>query len=169
MSYSNQYSYGARHLNKRRSKWMRVFIITAIVLLLAATFFVVREVKRNPIWMQTLTNYRESVTAWVSLRKQRLHQTVANVRKESKNRDDDERVVKFEFYNTLQDMQSMQVQAQAAATKKQEQKTLEKLNANQIAATATSAKIKKPVKIITQAADLENDLLAVMKQQSKGN
>ena len=186
MSYSNQPYRGKRQPPKQRSRWWLVaimFVITVAV----TTFFVMRDIRQNADWVQEATNYRERLATWIDERKQHISKTVVRARKEVGVSDESERVVAFEFYDTLQDMQSMQVEAQAQADKNLEEnvslkpavklaeksapapsvkpviKSVAKPKVKRvIASTAKSAKYTK----ISHAADLEKDLLATMKKKS---
>lgn len=140
-------------------------LMAVVVALAASLFFVVRDVRRNAAWTESVSEYSSRFKSWVTERKQHLNQTVAQVKKQVGERDDSERVVNFEFYNTLQDMKSMQVDATAKVNQSLEQKALAKTAEK--AVTTPAVKTKKIVKI-TQASDLENDLLSVIKQPRGG-
>lgn len=164
MSYSSQYSRFNRK-PPRQARWRRLLLIFAVLVVAAVVFLVVREFQRNPSWIQGIADNSERVKAWVIERKQNLNQTVAKVKKQVGETDPSERTVNFEFYNTLQDMKSMQVDVAAKVTKSLEETTIIKPADKPVIASAT--KVKKPVKI-TRAADLEKDLLSAMKQPRGG-
>jgi hypothetical protein len=156
MSYSNQYSRGNRKYDQRKSIWPRLIFASVLVLLVAGVVGTVYEFKKHPEWSETIAEYRTSFTTWVALRKQHLNQKVATIKRNVSGTDETERAVNFEFYNTLQDMQPMQVAAQAEMRKNQEQKTL-----NKIIPPVKTVKTAKE----SRATDLENELLAAIKQQ----
>lgn len=160
MSFSNQYSHGKRKSSRSRYAWLAIILM--LVMVSIAAVFSFKQVRHHPEWSRPVAEYYGRAATWVAERKQRLRQTAAAVKKNVEVSNDPERVVNFEFYNTLEDMQSMQVSvdAEAAATKNLAQKVV-------TSEALPKARVKKPARI-TQAADLENDLLATMKQQGGG-
>src|SRR3990167_6889882 len=101
MSYSNQYSHGKRNTNNLRYIWIAVF-----VLLLIAAFFGYRKMARTPEWSRPVAQYYGKAATWIAERKQQLTQKAVKVRESVEVSDDPDRTVNFEFYNTLEDMQS---------------------------------------------------------------
>jgi hypothetical protein len=130
-----------------------------IVLLIGAAGFVFYEYRTHPAWSHTLAEYREKVTDWLAERKKNMHHGIAKVGKQSVENDDDDRRVNFEFYNTLQDMKSMSVDARAAAQVKKSETVS--------SSTAVKTVSQKSTKI-SHAAEIEKDLLAAMKKSDGG-
>lgn len=157
MSYSNQYSHGKRHGSRSRYAWAMLVIM--LIILVTGAVFSLKKARQHPEWSKPVAEYYGRAATWVAERKQRLRQTAAAVKKNVEVSDDPERVVNFEFYNTLEDMQSMQVTANAeeAAAKNLAQKVVTP------PVSLPKIKPKKPAKI-AEATDLERDLLATMKQ-----
>ena len=179
MDYSNHHSRG--RYKSGFTRLQRFYLVLGIVALVGAGIFAVYEYQTHPQWAETVAGYHNSVNTWLTERKQNMHHGVAaKGRKDVADREDSDQAVNFEFYSTLQDMKSMEVEAQAAAQKKlvdqsdAEAKTKIAVEKNaslktvavkkQDHAVPTAKKIK-PVKI-SHAADLEKDLLATMKQKS---
>lgn len=177
MDYSSHHSRG-RH--KSGFGMRRVFFIALFLMLAGGAGFMFYEYKNHPAWSSALADYQGRVTSWLSDRKQRMHQGVVAVRKTVAPRDDSERVVNFEFYSALQDTKSMQVEAEDAAARMKAEKAeaeekykmaIAKRNgraapqqvADRRQEGAPEVKKAQSVKI-SHAAELENDLLAVMKQ-----
>ncbi len=148
MSYSNQYSRGNRKHSQDETSWARIMLAAFLFLFLCAAIVGIYEYKTHPKWAENVAEYRERLSTWYTMRKENLNKKVASVRREVGDSEGSERVVNFEFYNTLQDVPPMQVAAQAEMKKSQELK-----------ATAAAPKI-------SHAADLEKDLLAAIKQKT---
>lgn len=139
---------------RKTSALPRMMMAGFIVFLMAAAGFVFYEYKTHPAWSAKLAAYRENVSNWLAERKQSMHHGIAKVRTQAAGNSEEDRPVNFEFYNTLQDMKAMSVDARAAVQKKTNE-------AVQVAKKSQSAKI-------SHAADLEKDLLAAMKKNSGG-
>lgn len=152
MSFSNQYSQGRRKGGRARYVWILVALMIAGLI---ASGFALNKVSKHPEWTRPVAEYYGQAASWVAERKQRLKQTAAAVKKNVEVSNDPDRVVNFEFYNTLEDMQSMQSAV-----------NIEETQSKNLAA-EQKAKPKKPARI-TQAADLERDMLATIKQQGGG-
>ena len=161
MSYSSQYPRGKRKFNQRSIGWSRIIYTMTLLTLLSAVIFGIYEYKSHPEWSVQVAEYRERFTSWLALRKQHLNQKVAKVRRAVGDGEDAERVVNFEFYNTLQDVPPMQVAAQAAMKQKQDQKLEQEQKQEQRVAVKPAVASAK----ISRAADLEKDLLAAIKQK----
>jgi hypothetical protein len=164
MSYSNQYSHGKRNRNNSRYIWFAVFFF-----LLIATVFGYRKMQRTPEWSRPVAQYYGKAATWIAERKEHLTQKAAKVRKNIEVSDDPDRAVNFEFYNTLEDMQSMQARVEVETEARNQPKKLadaEQNNDKTAAPPLASVKPKtKQVVKVSQAADLEKDLLATMKQR----
>lgn len=160
MSFSNQYSHGKRHDRRFRYGWLLIAIM--LVAFLAAVIVGYKKINQHPEWTHPVAEYYGRAATWVAERKQRLQETAAAVKKNVEVSNDPERVVNFEFYNTLADMKSMQVSVDADAAAAAA--AVKKITPPKIQAKVST---KKSVRI-TRAADLERDLLATMKQQSGG-
>lgn len=169
MDYSMHHSRGSGSYEQRTSYWRRLLLLMVLLLLGAGAGFLYYQYKKNPAWAETLTMYHEHISAWLLERKKNMRMGMAAVSSQFTDRDDSERVVNFEFYNTLQDMESMQVEAEAEAQKKIEADEALKaaLAKRKEKVTAKNVKKVKLVKI-NRAAELEKDLLAVMKQTGGG-
>lgn len=145
----NYYGHGRRKQDARVVMWRRIKWLTFLALIGAGLFFAWQLLKDNPEWSGMLTEYRGKVTGWIQQRKQKINTTVAKVRQQVGEGDGTPAEVKFEFYNTLQDMKAMQAESKV---------TTEKVK---VAATP------KPKRKISHADDLENDILATMKKNEE--
>lgn len=157
MSY-DYYSQNSRKYNKQPNTMARRIKLAAIfVLLIVGIIIVINKFKHHPEWSEALKTYQSSFQAWLSDRKQKLHQTVATVQHEVDEGNGEPPAVKFEFYNTLQDMQAMQA------------KPTPKFAENKPVLKPQTEKPKLGLKSKSSAhADLEQDILSTMKK-SGGN
>lgn len=150
----------------------RLILAGSIVMLSAVAGFVFYEYRTHAEWFNTLAEYRENVTNWLAERKNNMHHGIAKVRSQPAANDDDDRPVNFEFYNTLQEMKSMSVDARNAVEAKQAEKVsaapVTKI-ASQKSNDAVQTNKKSQSAKISHAADLEKDLLAAMKKNGGGN
>lgn len=163
MHYNSHYGHG-----RRQSKAARYLVLLAVLVIIASAiiFVGIKQIQQHPAWSKPVAEYYGRAASWIAERKKRFSQTAAAVRKNVEVGDEPDRAVNFEFYNTLQDMQSMQTQVEAEINNNAAAKNSDKKPAKMAAAVA-KIKAKKTV-TITQAADLEKDVLATMKQQSGG-
>lgn len=166
MNYNSHYGHGRRQNNSTRY----LVLLAVLVIIASAIIFVgIKQIEQHPAWSKPVAEYYGRAASWIAERKKRFSQTAAAVRKNVEVGDESDRVVNFEFYNTLQDMQSMQSQVEAevnhdnAAAKSIDKKPVKLATA---ATQAAKLKMKKTV-TITQAADLEKDVLAAIKQPTK--
>jgi hypothetical protein len=173
MDYSNHHPRG-RH-KPELSAWSRILLATFIVIVMGGGGFLIYEYKTNKVWAGKYNEYHASVTSWLAERKKNMHHGIAKVRTSSRDQESQEEAVNFEFYNTLQEMQSMEVEAQAEAQRKIADKSVADAKAKTASVktvavkktenAAPVTKKQKQVKI-SQAIDLENDLLATMKKKN---
>lgn len=152
MSYQSYYAHGRRHKNSTRY----LVLLAVLVMIAGALIFIgIKQIERHPDWTKPVAQYYGRAASWVADRKKNYSQKAAAVRKNIEVGDDPDRTVNFEFYNTLQEMQSMQAQ---------EETKVEHENKKIVA-------VKTPTKktvTISQATDIEKDLLTAMKQSSGG-
>jgi hypothetical protein len=185
MDYSSHNSRGRRQSEGRSSGLARLLLATLIMLLMSASAFLIYEYKTHPEWVDEIAQYRVRVGIWLAERKQGMHHGIARVKNQIVVREDDDRVVNFEFYSTLQEMKSMEAQArddaeqklvERSATvpsaknsilKKSQDRNAKTLIAKKHDDAVSSIKKIKQIKI-SHAEDLENDLLATMKQNDRG-
>jgi hypothetical protein len=164
MDYSNHYMYGGRKRGFFAANWRVLLAVTVVVIgsLAGVSYY---EFKTHPQWGEIIADYHARTTTWLAERKKNLHHGIARVKREVIENDDSEREVKFEFYNTLQDMKSMQVDVQAE-TKMKAQESDPVKPAQKSAAKRTR---NEPQTKISRSADIENDLLAAMQQNNRRN
>lgn len=166
MNYNSHYGHG-----RRQNKTARYLVLLAVLVIIASAiiFVGIKQIEQHPAWSKPVAEYYGRTASWIAERKKRFSQTAAAVRKNVEVGDESDRVVNFEFYNTLQDMQSMQSQVEAEVIQdKAAAKSIDKKPARLATTTSpvTKQKFKKTV-TITQAADLEKDVLAAIKQPTK--
>lgn len=149
----NSGKYKQQHGNKRRIKLVVIGVVLVLVGIVG-----IRQLKHHPEWQESIESYQTGVLSWMGDWKQKLHQTVATVQHEVDEGSTEPPVVKFEFYNTLQDMQAMQASVKPAI-KPADNKSVIKPSTEK---PKLAAKIKQPP--ISHADDLEKDILSTMKK-----
>ncbi len=166
MNYNSHYGHG-----RRQNKPARYLALLAVLVVIASAiiFVGIKQIEQHPAWSKPVAEYYGRTASWIAERKKRFSQTAAAVRKNVEVGDESDRVVNFEFYNTLQEMQSMQSQVEAEMSQSNTAaKSGEKKPARLAAAMSPTVKQKaKKMVAITQAADLEKDVLAAIKQPMK--
>lgn len=174
MDYSNHHARG--RYKSDLSGWSRILLAAFILLVLGGSGFLIYEYKTNQAFAARFTEYHGRISAWLAERKKNMHHGIASkVRTNAAEHESEEQDVNFEFYNTLQDMQSMEREAQVQAQHKLDEKSLAETKARLPAvktetarlttAKKTDSTIKKP-KTKINASDIESELLAAMKAKS---
>src|SRR3990167_961505 len=167
------------HLSRGRQKrkmWPRI-LLAGFVALMSVAVFSVYEYKSHPDWVESVAAYREHIGSWVSERKQSMRHGIGKVRGDVDEQSHEVRPVDFEFYSTLQEMNSMQAEAHIEAQRKIAEKEsavskkvavkrapVKLVATKDIENTSHRAKKQEYVNANNHAADLEKDLLAAIKQ-----
>jgi hypothetical protein len=169
MDYSNHDFYGKDKLGnpgKRRKRWI---IAGVAALAIAAAGFLFYEYKTHPEIALRVAEYHEQISEWLAKRKASMHHGIAKVKKQTVHADESGESIHFEFYNTLQEMNSMQADVAAGTQRKLAEAEMKKTAVKLKSAGKPqihAAKKPNPEKAGGDAAALENELLAAMQQNN---